>query len=122
MNKSFFMKPTTHRRGSALLMLVLALSLLVGVYSASTVQQSNQEREAEREQDAIALLENAIDAVNELRSRETTFFRLPVDESKDHWIEIVRSEKDAVNQVHIAKLICNGSEVLTIQRKQRSPK
>ena len=51
MNKSFFMKPTTHRRGSALLMLVLALSLLIGVYSASTVQQSNQERKAEREQD-----------------------------------------------------------------------
>ena len=51
------------RRGSALMMLIMALALLIGTYSATMVRQSNNARRIEKEQDAITSLENAIDAV-----------------------------------------------------------
>ena len=109
------------RRGSALLMLVLALALLISVFSASMVKQSQQERRTEREHDVITYLENAINAVSETQPSGTNSFRLPVDELKNQWIEVTQNNKDVAKQVFTAKLVRDGIEVLTIQRKLQSP-
>ena len=109
------------RRGSALLMLVLALALLISVFSASMVKQSQQERRTEREHDVITYLENAINAVSETQPSGTNSFRHPVDELKNQWIEVTHNNKDVAKQVFTAKLVRDGIEVLTIQRKLQSP-
>ena len=113
--------PEKIRRGSALLMLVLALALLISVFSASMVKQSQQERRTEREHDVITYLENAINAVSETQPSGTNSFRLPVDELKNQWIEVTHNNTDVAKQVFTAKLVRDGIEVLTIQRKLQSP-
>lgn len=109
----------SHRSGSAVLMLVITLAMLISVYSAAMVRQANLDLRVEREREAIALLENAIGAVHESNSPGITYFRLPLDESKNHWIEITRSLNDDAQEMYLAKWIHSGNELVTIQRIQQ---
>ena len=105
------------RRGSALMMLIMALALLIGTYSATMARQSNNARRIEKEQDAITSLENAIDAVREINPIQIQFFRLPLDESRNQWIEINSTTGKDTETIYTAKLIDDGKEIVVIQRR-----
>ena len=107
------------RRGSALMMLIMTLALLIGTYSATLVRQSNNARRIEKEQDAITSLENAIDAVREITQIQIQiqFFRLPLDETRNRWIEINSTTGKDTKTIYTAKLIDDGKEIVVIQRR-----
>jgi hypothetical protein len=113
---------SSERSGSALLMLVITLAMLISVFSATLVRQSNLDFRVEREREAITLLENAISAVHEINPSDVTNFKLPIDASKNDWIEITRVlNDDNVQELYLGTLIHNGNELLTIQRMQQPP-
>ena len=107
------------RRGSALMMLIMTLALLIGTYSATLVRQSNNARRIEKEQNAITSLENAIDAVREITQIQIQiqFFRLPLDETRNRWIEINSTTGKDTETIYTAKLIDDGKEIVVIQRR-----
>ncbi|MDA9858987.1 hypothetical protein N9D23_12775 [Rubripirellula sp.] len=108
------------RRGSALLMLIIALAILISVYSTAIVKQAGQDLRAERERERIALLENALRAVAEIESPDANFFKLPVDVSKNDWIEVSKTMGNRDEVLFVAKLMHNGTELITVQRNELS--
>ncbi|MDA8697616.1 hypothetical protein N9M41_03990 [Rhodopirellula sp.] len=104
------------RSGSALLMLIIALTMLISVYSTAIVKQAGQDLRGERERERIALLENAIHAVGEIESSETDFFKLPVEASNNDWVEVTKTMNKRDEIVFVAKFMHHGTELITIQR------
>lgn len=108
------------RKGSAALMLVLILSLLVGTFAATVVRRAAAERSRDRERRSIALLESGIDAVQGFDLGESDSVELPVDEATGRMIKIqIVNRQD--NDVFLrATLIQKGQPGIFIERKATS--
>lgn len=121
-------QPTHHKRGacpkrtgSVLLMLVFALTILVGTFSLSLSGRAVQQRRAESHHQSMASLESAIDAVDQSSFSDKTKLRLPLDETGGRWIvvEVISQESDP-HRRYRATQFKNDHPGLSIERDMKS--
>lgn len=72
--------------GSAALMLVLVLAMLVGTFAVSVTRRASNERRSEIQHRAVDILESAIEAVAESDFSSQTKVRLPIDDESGRWV------------------------------------
>ncbi|TWT64819.1 hypothetical protein [Allorhodopirellula solitaria] len=108
---------THHRRGAVALMLVLVLTLLVGTFAISLTSRANQQRRTERQHQAIAALESAIDAARRADLPGESSIRLPLGSEGDRWIIVeTDSSPDEPSERYRATQYHNDRPGLSISR------
>ncbi|MCM2373160.1 hypothetical protein [Aporhodopirellula aestuarii] len=110
-----------NRRGSASLVLVLILALLVGTFAASVTSRASHERRNEHHHRSIATLESAIEAVAQSGEMEETEIRLPLGSSEatdetGRWIVVETITQPDETRLYQATLYHNGQSGLTVRR------
>lgn len=108
------------RTGSAALMLVLALALLVGTFATSVTRRVLSERQSEMHRRSIAVLQSAIDAVADSDFSLDTSIRLPLDDALERWVLVEPVVGPDDEPQFLATLYRDDQPGLSIRRFARS--
>ena len=105
-----------YHRGSAMLILILSLSLLLATYSATMVKRMNNERVIAHQQTEIQMLEAAIAGLSEVPQLAPGEYRMPVDDSGRR-VVVVEKKETPDNEIEMfARLQQAGKQIVAIRR------
>ena len=105
-----------YHRGSAVLILILSLSLLLATYSATMVKRINNERVIAHQRNEIQMLEAAIAGLVEVPQLAQGEYRLPIDDS-GRTVVVVEKKETLGNEIEMfARLQRAGKQIVAIRR------
>lgn len=108
------------RGGSAALMLILILTLLVGSFATTMVQRVSDERRTALQHQSISMLESAIDSAERFELTKDDTIRLPVTEYPERWITIESITDSDSKTIYLATLSEDAQPGLSIRRLKRN--
>lgn len=105
-----------HHRGSAILILILSLSLLLATYSATMVKRMNNERVIAHQRNQIQMLEAAIAGLAEVPQLAQGEYRLPIDDSGRRVVVVEKKETPGNEIEMVARLQQADKQIVAIRR------